>query len=191
MHNKVVYRAVQALTQSGFATLRFQFRGVGLSKGRYDAGRGEVDDVRSALDEAEARAGHGVALVAGGFSFGAAMALKASDGDPRVAAFIGLGLPVATESGRMLPRPPADRPALFLVGERDAYGPPDDLARFLQGAPWVRRVVIPGADHFFEGQLEEVASEVRAFLESLSLPSTTAAAAGGVAGDAGGGGKAS
>jgi hypothetical protein len=168
MHNKVVYRAVQALTQSGFATLRFQFRGVGLSKGRYDAGRGEVDDVRSALGEAEARGG--LPLVAGGFSFGAAMALKASDGDPRVAAFIGLGLPVATESGRMLPRPPADRPALFLVGERDAYGPPDDLARFLRAAPWVRSVVIPGADHFFEGQLEEVASEVRAFLDSLSLP---------------------
>jgi len=168
MHNKVVYRAVQALTQSGFATLRFQFRGVGLSKGRYDAGRGEVDDVRSALGEAEARGG--LPLVAGGFSFGAAMALKASDGDPRVAAFIGLGLPVATESGRMLPRPPADRPALFLVGERDAYGPPDDLERFLQGAPWVRRVVIPGADHFFEGQLEEVAAEIRAFLESLTLP---------------------
>jgi alpha/beta superfamily hydrolase len=168
MHNKVVYRAVQALTQSGFATLRFQFRGVGLSKGRYDAGRGEVDDVRSALGEAEARGG--LPLVAGGFSFGAAMALKASDGDPRVAAFIGLGLPVATESGRMLPRPPADRPSLFLVGERDAYGPPEDLARFLQAAPWARSAVIPGADHFFEGRLEEVASAVRAFLDSLSLP---------------------
>jgi hypothetical protein len=168
MHNKVVYRAVQALTQSGFATLRFQFRGVGLSKGRYDAGRGEVDDVRSALDEAETRGG--LPLVAGGFSFGAAMALKAADGDPRVAAFVGLGLPVATESGRMLPRPPANRPALFVVGERDAYGPPDELARFLQAAPWVRRVVIPGAGHFFEGQLEEVGAEVRAFLESLALP---------------------
>ncbi len=170
MHNKVVYRAVQALTQSGFATLRFQFRGVGLSRGRYDAGRGEVEDVRSALDEAQARGGPGAALVAGGFSFGAAMALKASDGDPRVAAFIGLGLPVATESGRMLPRPPAGRPALFVVGERDAYGPPGDLERFLQAAPWARRVVIPGADHFFEGQLEEVGAEIRAFLESLSLP---------------------
>jgi hypothetical protein len=168
MHNKVVYRAVQALTQSGFATLRFQFRGVGLSKGRYDAGRGEVDDVRSALAEAQARGG--LPLVAGGFSFGAAMALKASDGDARVAAFIGLGLPVATESGRMLPRPPADRPALFVVGEKDAYGPPDDLARFLQAAPWVRRVVIPGADHFFEGQLEEVGAQIRAFLEAMDLP---------------------
>ncbi len=170
MHNKVVYRAAQALTQSGFATLRFQFRGVGLSQGRYDAGRGEVDDVRAALDEAETARG-GPPLVAGGFSFGAAMALKASDGDPRVAAFVGLGLPVATESGRMLPRPPESVPALFVVGERDTYGPPDELARFLRGAPWVRRVVIPGADHFFEGQLEEVASRaVRGFLDGSRAP---------------------
>jgi alpha/beta superfamily hydrolase len=165
MHNKVVYRAVQALTQSGFATLRFQFRGVGLSKGRYDAGRGEVDDVRSAMDEAEARSGP--PLVAGGFSFGAAMALKASDRDPRVAAFLGLGLPVATESGRMLPRPSV--PALFVVGERDTYGPPDELARFLGGTSSARVVVIPDADHFFEGRLEELGEAVRVFLDGLVL----------------------
>jgi alpha/beta superfamily hydrolase len=174
MHNKVVYRAARALTQSGFATLRFQFRGVGLSKGRYDAGRGEVDDVRAALDEAEARAG--LPLLAGGFSFGAAMALKASDRDPRVAAFVGLGLPVASESGRMLPRPSV--PALFVVGGRDTYGPPDELTRFLQGAPSARVVVIPDADHFFEGRLEELGETVREFLDGLALPAAAGAASG-------------
>lgn len=163
MHNKVVYRAVQELTRAGFATLRFQFRGVGLSAGRYDAGRGEVDDVRAAFDEAESHAG--LPLLAGGFSFGAAMALRAADGDPRVSAFLGLGLPVATESGRLLPRPSV--PALFVVGERDAFGPPDELERFVGGA--ARVVAIPGADHFFAGKLEEAASAIRGFLDGLAV----------------------
>ena len=105
MHNKVVFRAVQALTRSGFSTLRFNFRGVGLSEGRYDGGRGEIDDFRAAMDEA-ARTG-GLPLVAGGFSFGSAVGLKAiaRDADPRASAFIALGLPLATESGRLVPRP--------------------------------------------------------------------------------------
>jgi uncharacterized protein len=170
MHNKVVYRAVQVLTQSGYATLRFQFRGVGLSQGQHDAGRGEVEDFRAALDEAELRVG--LPIVAGGFSFGAAAALRATLGDPRVAAFLGLGLPVATESGRPLPRPSV--PALFLVGERDTFGPPAELARFLQGTGTARIVVVPEADHFFEGHLDAVAAEIRAFLEGLA----TEAAAG-------------
>ncbi len=105
MHNKVVYRAVQALTRSGFATLRFNFRGVGLSEGRYDAGRGEVDDYRAALDEAE-RDG-GLPLVAGGFSFGSAVALKAIVGDRRVAAVDRPGS--AARDGIRPPRAAPDR----------------------------------------------------------------------------------
>jgi len=162
MHNKVVYRAAQALTASGYATLRFNFRGVGLSEGRYDAARGETDDYRAALDEAAADGG--VPLVAGGFSFGAAVALKAIAGDARVAAAIALGLPVATESGRVVPRPSV--PTLYAVGERDTFGPPDELARFVGGAGTL--VVVPGADHFFEGALDAVAEAITDFLAALS-----------------------
>jgi uncharacterized protein len=163
MHNKVVFRAVQALTRSGFATLRFNFRGVGLSEGRYDAGRGEIDDFRAAMDEA-VREG-GPPLVAGGFSFGSAVGLKAiaRDQDPRAAAFIALGLPLATESGRLVPRPSVA--ALYVVGERDAFGPPEDLDRFVAGSGTV--VVVPGAGHFFEGSLESVGGVIEEFLSAL------------------------
>jgi uncharacterized protein len=161
MHNKVVYRAAQALTRAGYATLRFNFRGVGLSEGRYDTGRGEVDDFRAALDEAE-RLG-GLPLVAGGFSFGAAVCLKAVPGDARVAAVVALGLPLATESGRLVPRPSV--PALYAVGERDAYGPPEDLRRFVGSTAPV--VVLPGADHFFDGRLEELGEAIGTFAAGL------------------------
>ena len=161
MHSKVVYRAVQALTRAGYVTLRFQFRGVGLSEGCHDAGCGEVDDFRAALEVAQREAG--LPIVAGGFSFGAAVGLRAAAEDPRVEAYIALGLPVAIEAGRLPPRPRV--PALFVVGERDTFGPPEDLARFLQGTG--RMVVLPAADHFFEGSLEALGETITAFLETL------------------------
>ena len=50
MHNKVVFHAMKALNSFGFPVLRFNFRGTGLSHGEHDHGRGEIDDVRTALD---------------------------------------------------------------------------------------------------------------------------------------------
>ena len=164
MHNKVVYRAAQALTRSGYDTLRFNFRGVGLSEGRYDSGHGEIEDYRAALDEAERTAGR--PMVAGGFSFGSAVGLKAAARDPRLEAFVALGLPLASESGRLVPRPPREVPSLFVVGENDTFGPPEELERFLAGSGH-RMVVIPGADHFFEGQLELLGETIAGFLASL------------------------
>jgi len=171
LHNKVVYRATQALARSGWETLRFNFRGVGVSQGRYDAGRGEVEDFRAAMDEADKTAGR--PMVAGGFSFGSAVGLKAAAGDPRLAAFVALGVPLATESGRMLPVPVV--PSLFVVGEYDRFGPPEDLARFLAGRH--RMVVVPGADHFFEGQRELLGETIAEFLASLPAAARPAAEA--------------
>lgn len=161
LHNRVVYRAVRALTEAGYHTLRFNFRGVGRSAGTFDAGRGETEDYRAAIEEAARR---GLPpLVAGGFSFGSAVALRAIAGDPRIAGFVGAALPVATESGRQLPRP--EVPALFLVGEKDTFGPPEDLRRFVRDSGTV--VEIPGTDHFFDGRLDLLEHAIAAFLAKL------------------------
>jgi alpha/beta superfamily hydrolase len=99
--------------------------------------------------------------------------LKAAAEDPRLATFIALGLPLATESGRLVPMPVV--PSLFVVGENDRFGPPEDLARFLAGRH--RMVVIPGTDHFFEGQLERLGETILEFLASLpSAPRAVAEA---------------
>lgn len=164
LHNKVVYRAARALTAAGYGALRFNFRGVGLSEGCHDEGRGEREDFRAALDEAERRSG--LPIVAGGFSFGSAVALRAIDGDRRVAAFLGVGLPVATDSSLGLVAPHV--PALFVVGERDTFGPPDRLRRFVAGSGAV--VEVPDADHFFDGKLDAVEKEISRFLAALREP---------------------
>ncbi len=163
MHNKVVFRAARTLARHGYGVLRFNFRGVGLSQGRFDSGRGETGDFRAALDEAERRGGN--PLVAGGFSFGSAAALRAIPGDPRVAAFIGVGVALASEAGAAaLPRPRV--PALFVSGSNDSICPPQMLAAWAQDSG--RVVEIPGADHFLEGKLDLLESAIASFLEDLA-----------------------
>jgi alpha/beta superfamily hydrolase len=161
LHNKVVYRAAQALSDAGWATLRFNFRGVGLSQGRHDAGRGETADFRAALEEAQRRGG--LPLLAAGFSFGSAVVLRASAEDTRVVARIAIGLPLATESARDLPH--VAPPILYVTGERDSFGPPELLERFVGDSGQI--VIVPGADHFFEGQLPRLQEAISAFLDGL------------------------
>ena len=162
LHNKVVFRAARCLSRAGYGVLRFNFRGVGLSDGRFDEGRGEVDDFRAALDEAERRGG--TPIVAGGFSFGSAAALSAIDGDPRVRAFIGIGIPLASEHGQALPLPRV--PALFVVGSEDVFGPPALLRQWAGAVGTI--VEIRGTNHFLDGRLDELEPVVGDFLKKLS-----------------------
>jgi alpha/beta superfamily hydrolase len=50
MNNRVVFSLFHAFQQRGFSVLRFNFRGVGRSQGRFDNGLGELNDAASALD---------------------------------------------------------------------------------------------------------------------------------------------
>ena len=94
MHTKVVYQGAKALSRIGCAVLRFNFRGVGTSAGRFDDGAGEADDLRAGLDFMHQR--HPDArLWAAGFSFGAWIALTVGAADPRVSTLIGIAPPLA------------------------------------------------------------------------------------------------
>src|ERR1700677_1931759 len=92
LHNKVVFNAMKALNSFGFPVLRFNFRGTGLSEGEHDKGNGEVEDVRAALEWVERE--FTLPIIFAGFSFGAAVGLRAAYADDRVRSLIALGLPV-------------------------------------------------------------------------------------------------
>jgi uncharacterized protein len=49
MHNKVIYTLARCFNSMGLASVRFNFRGVGLSQGEYDNGDGESDDLLAIL----------------------------------------------------------------------------------------------------------------------------------------------
>ena len=97
------------------------------------------------------------------------MAWRAIQQDSRVAAFVGVGLPVATAFGASLPRPALWVPSLFVVGENDTYGPPAKLREFLAPAENVQILEIAGADHFFVGKLPELEAVLYRFAKD-SVP---------------------
>ncbi|MGH9679568.1 MAG: alpha/beta hydrolase [Candidatus Acidiferrales bacterium] len=162
MHNKVVYQTAKTLHRFGLPVLRFNFRGVGLSEGVHDKGKGEQADVAAALDFLAVEFPD-IPLLLAGFSFGSWVGLRVGCGDSRVTELIGLGLPVGDLLGErgFTYLAACAKPKLLAAGEFDQYGPPRDLhALVSQFPPQVQEqtsvAIIRGADHFFTGHLEEL-----------------------------------
>jgi alpha/beta superfamily hydrolase len=177
LHNKVVFHTMKALHSFGFPVVRFNFRGTGLSQGEHDHGKGEVDDVRTALDWLDAE--FHLPLIFAGFSFGSAVGLRAAYADDRVRALIGVGVPVAPVAGDTEePRvytfdflADCTKPKLFVSGARDQFGPRAKLQALVASVPEPKKlVVIEGADHFFEGRLREMREAIEAWVrEAVSF----------------------
>jgi alpha/beta superfamily hydrolase len=166
LHNKVVYRAAKAALQAGAPTLRFNFRGVGKSEGQFADGIGEREDVRAALSFLQARYPQ-VSVCLMGFSFGAIVGLSVGAQDARVAALVGLGVPVGISSFDFLRA--ARKPLLIVQGTEDIYGPREQVDALFSTLPEPKRLRwIEGADHFFTGKLEGVQSAVREYVEQVS-----------------------
>lgn len=171
LHNKVVFHAMKALHSFGFPVLRFNFRGTGLSEGEHANGTGEVEDVRAALQWLEHE--YSLPLVFAGFSFGAAVGLRAACPDARVKVLIGLGLPATPVDNRAYDFAflhTCDKPKLFVSGTRDQFGPPGVLesavATFAEPKKLVR---IESGDHFFEGRLREMRTAVEEWVRETVL----------------------
>ena len=172
LHNKVVFHTMKALNSFGFPVLRFNFRGTGLSQGEHDRGKGEVEDVRAALDWLDAE--FHLPTIFAGFSFGAAVGLRAACSDARVKAMIGLGVPAvpvaeATEEPRVYNLDflrDCTQPKLFVSGSRDQFGPRPKLEKLVESAAEPKKlVIVEGGDHFFEGRLRELRETIEMWVK--------------------------
>lgn len=163
MHNKVVYQTAKTLHERGLPVLRFNFRGAGLSDGKFDGGSGEQDDVGAALDFL-AKEFPGLPVLLAGFSFGSWVGSRVAGGDSRVTDYIGLGLPLNdTDMGYMRD---FAKPKLIVQGGKDRFGSRDKVeALFAALREPKRLVIVDGADHFFSGRLPEVGAAINQWLD--------------------------
>ncbi|HQR34703.1 MAG TPA: alpha/beta fold hydrolase [Blastocatellia bacterium] len=165
MHNKVVFRAAKALAESGFETMRFNFRGVGASTGKHDDGIGERDDARVALEYLLADQPNAREVIVAGFSFGSIVGLNVGCADARVHRLIAIGVPARL--GQLECLFDCAKPKLFIHGVDDVIAPLAPLEEFLAKLPANsshQLVSIAGAGHFFDDQANELMQTIKDFV---------------------------
>jgi alpha/beta superfamily hydrolase len=158
MRSRVIHEAARGFTRVGAATLRFNFRGVGLSAGAFDSGVGETADFRAAVDEMAARYPN-LRLWAAGYSFGAWIATTVCATDERIKALVAIAPLVDRHDYSSIVASP--KPKFFIHGERDQFCSPQTLRRFYaQMAEPRELVIIDAADHVFDGKASEVGDAI-------------------------------
>ena len=154
MDNKVVQTLARAFVELGFASVRFNFRGVGKSGSAFDEGIGETEDAAAALAWARAQVAPSLPLIAAGFSFGCFVQSRLLPrAQPQQLVLVGPAV-----SRFQLAGVPKD--TLVIHGEEDDVVPLDAVLAWArpQGLPVT---VFPGAGHFFHGRLTELKAIVK------------------------------
>lgn len=167
MDNNVVEAILAAMWRLGYATLRFNFRGVGESEGEYDGGEGEGADAIAAVDFLARQASVDRAkLILGGYSFGASIALSEGLADQRIAQIVAVALPIAAIPLRI--EIAANRPVWLFSGDRDSYSPISGLTELIKTlGKSAALTTIAGADHFFSGMEETLAGAIASALAGV------------------------
>ena len=168
MNNRVVFQIFQAFTRRGFSALRFNFRGVGRSRGVYDEGLGELSDAAAALDWLQSCNPDAPQCWIGGFSFGAWIGMQLLMRRPEITSFISIAPPASMYEFTFLAPCPCS--GLFVHGSADQQVPQESVAQLAEHLSNQRGVtidyrVIKGADHFFNEHLDVLTGHIDDYLD--------------------------
>jgi len=160
MHNNVVETIRDVFSSCGYSTLRFNFRGVGESTGRYDEGKGEKQDILSACEFVNQQDIKKIILA--GYSFGAWICCRLLKDRPSLIGstilisppqkyfdFDWIGLEDAVE--------------LIVCGDSDFFCDVDDLRKKAKDIH-SKLTVLRATDHFYAGQEAQLAECLRHYI---------------------------
>lgn len=162
MNNKVVSTLAKAFVDAGYISIRFNFRGVGLSQGQYDHGIGETADCLAVLEWVQQQR-PSAPLALAGFSFGAWVALKAGE---RIAPILMVSIapPVGFRDFSEVRSPLC--PWLAVQGMQDEIVDAGAVVAWLdQQSPRPEIIKMQNTSHFFHGMLLPLREHVKAFLQ--------------------------
>src|SRR3984893_14654029 len=153
MHNKVVYRLARGMRRTGAVVLRFNYRGVNRSEGKYDNGAGEIEDARAALEVLRARYPE-LPFALAGFSFGSRIILKLGCEVAGASRLIAVGFPAGDGASRSLGS--CELPRVFIQSTNDQFGPRAAMESYFGSLKDPKELIwVEARDHFFAEGLDE------------------------------------
>ena len=168
MNNRIVQALYQTFARRGFATLRFNFRGVGKSQGVFDNGVGELSDAAAALDWVQSFHPEAQQTWVAGVSFGAWIGMQLLMRRPEVRGWISIAPPANMYDFSFLAPCPAS--GIVIQGEADEVVAPSASQKLVdklrtQKHITVHHDTIPGANHFFEHEMPQLMGSVDKYLD--------------------------
>ncbi|AGA64868.1 Alpha/beta hydrolase [Liberibacter crescens BT-1] len=168
MNNQIVYQLFYIFQKRGFATLRFNFRGIGRSQGMFDHGEGELSDAASALDWVQTMNPDCKHCWVAGYSFGTWISMQLLMRRPEIKGFISVApQPNIYDFSFLAPCPSSgliiNGDADKVTNEKDVLGLVEKLQA--QKGILITHKVIAGANHFFNDKIDELISECSQYLD--------------------------
>ena len=159
MNTKVVYNLYNTFVNNDFSTLRFNFRGVGKSDGKFDGGEGELSDSAVILDWLQNNNPNAKQCWIAGFSFGAWIAMQLLMRRPEIDFFISASPPADTRDFSFLA--PCPSSGLLIHGDKDEISSHDTTRILSEKLQKLKRIKvdfksIKGADHFFINHMDQL-----------------------------------
>jgi len=168
MNNQIVYHLYYMFAERGFSVLRFNSRGVGRSQSVFDHGVGELSDAAAALDWLQALNRESRGCWIAGFSFGAWIGMQLLMRRPEVEGFISVAPPETLYDFSFLA--PCPSAGLIIHGDKDRVAPPQSVQKLVdklktQKGITIEQQIVPGANHFFEGKVDELIGKCADYLD--------------------------
>jgi alpha/beta superfamily hydrolase len=172
MNHKVVYALYHAFLRRGFSTLRFNFRGVGRSQGKFDNGQGELSDAAAALDWMQSFNPNASSCWVGGFSFGAWIGMQLLMRRPEIDGFISVAPPANAYDFTFLA--PCPSSGLIVHGGQDELVPEPSVAKLAHKLSTQRNIkvdytLLPEANHTFTNTLDPLTRVIDDYLAELPM----------------------
>ncbi|MCP4763507.1 MAG: alpha/beta fold hydrolase [archaeon] len=153
--------------KSDISSFRFNFRGVGRSTGSHTSGRGELSDVKACIDYLLNDKGIQRLFICG-YSYGAAIGCSTINYSEKIIGYVAISLPWDFMGPKYKKLSQSNKPKLFIQGDRDDVAHYANFENHYSSYEQPKEyIIVEGADHFYRGYEDKVASDILEFYMKL------------------------